>query len=267
MPDDYLDEMDGVSWAEKYSHLVADVDDEPISKLLRLDDNLDAEGYTQDWKIIAAAKRRNRNFTCEECGVRLLEFPWLLHVHHLDRNKENNDENNLRVLCALCHSVPDDHAHLRSRISRGTRTLIESLRKEATRKAPTPSEQKLRSVSDFGQYSIVSAYFRGEFRGKARPARKGKLPEISTTSNSFEGAQLKIRQLAFIELMRATLTKKISRGEADALKFGGSKGISRVTHCYKCKTPLAGICDVTCNSCGWLICSNCGSCGCGYSGW
>lgn len=267
MPDDYHDEMDGVSWSERYTHLSADVDDEPISKLLQLENELDAEGYTKDWKLIAAAKRRERNFTCEECGVRLLEFPWLLHVHHLDRNKENNDANNLRVLCALCHSLPDDHAHLRTRINSGTRILIESLRSEVARQAPTPSEKELRCVTDVGQYKIFAAYFRGEFRGKARSSMKGKLPEITVTSESFNGAQMKVRQLAFIELMRATVIKKLSRGQAVALKSGVNKGPIRATHCYKCKTPLASICDVTCTTCGWLMCSNCGSCGCGYTGW
>lgn len=208
MPDDCHDDMDGVSWSERYSHLSADVDDEPISKLLEVQNELDAEGYTKDWKLISAAKRRDRNFICEECGVRLQEFPWLLHVHHLDRNKENNDANNLRALCALCHSLPDDHAHLRARINSGTRILIESLRKEVAKQCPTPSEKKLRYETDVGQYRIFAAYFRGEFRGKARSAIKGKLPEISVTSESFNGAQQKIRQLAFIELMRATVTKK-----------------------------------------------------------
>lgn len=42
--------------------------------------------------------RRHRKEACEECGTTTD-----LHVHHVDRNPENNDPSNLKTLCASCH--------------------------------------------------------------------------------------------------------------------------------------------------------------------
>ena len=42
------------------------------------------------------------------------------------------------------------------------------------------------------------------------------------------------------------------------------KGL-RVSHCYKCKSALNSKDQLECNSCNWMICSNCGACGCGYN--
>ena len=37
-------------------------------------------------------------FRCKNCG-----FDRFLHVHHIDRNPENNDIENLVLLCIYCH--------------------------------------------------------------------------------------------------------------------------------------------------------------------
>lgn len=42
--------------------------------------------------------------------------------------------------------------------------------------------------------------------------------------------------------------------------------VRRVTHCYDCKKPLDSNASFECNACGWLVCSLCGACGCGYQG-
>lgn len=38
---------------------------------------------------------------CERCGYN--KHPSILHVHHKDRNRLNNNEDNLEVLCPNCH--------------------------------------------------------------------------------------------------------------------------------------------------------------------
>ena len=40
---------------------------------------------------------------------------------------------------------------------------------------------------------------------------------------------------------------------------------TRVTHCYRCKEPLAGNVDAPCSICSWMVCSNCQACRCGYA--
>jgi len=40
---------------------------------------------------------------CERCGFD--QYPQILGVHHKDRNRNNNEINNLEVLCPNCHSI------------------------------------------------------------------------------------------------------------------------------------------------------------------
>jgi hypothetical protein len=45
---------------------------------------------------------------------------------------------------------------------------------------------------------------------------------------------------------------------------GQSDQNRRITHCYSCKTHLDNVHDIECSKCGWIVCENCGACGCGY---
>lgn len=42
-----------------------------------------------------------RKHECEKCGYN--KIPEILHVHHIDRNRDNNCEENLLLLCPTCH--------------------------------------------------------------------------------------------------------------------------------------------------------------------
>jgi hypothetical protein len=47
---------------------------------------------------------RNRDgYTCQECGLQEKDYMMCLDVHHIDFNKQNNDERNLISLCKRCH--------------------------------------------------------------------------------------------------------------------------------------------------------------------
>lgn len=41
-----------------------------------------------------------RGLACEICGYNKIE---ILHVHHKDRNRKNNDLDNLKLICPNCH--------------------------------------------------------------------------------------------------------------------------------------------------------------------
>lgn len=43
------------------------------------------------------------NFICQVCGIPELECNKLLHIHHIDYNKNNSDIKNLISLCNSCH--------------------------------------------------------------------------------------------------------------------------------------------------------------------
>ena len=64
-------------------------------------------GYTHDWDETSKNYRMKKFFTCEQCGINLnqnLVDGYYLETHHLDGNKKNNLEDNLKCLCVLCHS-------------------------------------------------------------------------------------------------------------------------------------------------------------------
>jgi len=48
--------------------------------------------------------RLRDNFTCQLCGELQIRGGEKLSVHHIDYNKENDDEVNLVSLCRSCHS-------------------------------------------------------------------------------------------------------------------------------------------------------------------
>lgn len=106
------DDKDGTDWAEQNTHLTPEQFIDPTICALPLSETLNENGYVQNWPWIAYRKRIERNHTCQECHVNLTGFPQFPHVHHLDRDKTNNDSNNLLLLCVLCHSRCEGHAHL-----------------------------------------------------------------------------------------------------------------------------------------------------------
>lgn len=44
---------------------------------------------------------KGQDLKCKRCGYN--EFQSCIHIHHIDRNRENNDLSNLIMLCANCH--------------------------------------------------------------------------------------------------------------------------------------------------------------------
>ncbi len=68
--------------------------------------------YAADWELVSGRYKEAHGFTCESCRVDLREHPRLLHVHHLDGVKTNNDWSNLRALCAVCHRDQPGHEHM-----------------------------------------------------------------------------------------------------------------------------------------------------------
>jgi len=67
-------------------------------------------GYTPDWELTSRLYRIKHRFTCENCGIKLNENysdGYYLETHHINGNKTDNEESNLKCLCTLCHAYID----------------------------------------------------------------------------------------------------------------------------------------------------------------
>ncbi|MDL2271586.1 HNH endonuclease [Desulfovibrio sp. OttesenSCG-928-I05] len=82
---------------------------EKITARTPLQDANYSDGYTPDWSNISREYREKHLYTCEECGVDLSSEPYLLHTHHINRDKGDNREKNLIALCASCHKKQPYH--------------------------------------------------------------------------------------------------------------------------------------------------------------
>ena len=66
-------------------------------------------GYTKDFPEISRVLREKEHWCCTKCGVDMRDKKEGLHVHHINGQKNDNREVNLKVLCALCHKNVDDY--------------------------------------------------------------------------------------------------------------------------------------------------------------
>lgn len=60
--------------------------------------------YHKNWKEIAWDKKEKAGWKCQHCGhPDDYEAGYVLTVHHLNRVKSDNSEENLAALCQRCH--------------------------------------------------------------------------------------------------------------------------------------------------------------------
>jgi hypothetical protein len=121
-------------------------------------------------------------------------------------------------------------------------------------------------------FQLVAKFYQGSFQGRAWHRITNKKITIAGASNADIVVSLKqlvdadvAENLAhyrekLVEKHRAFLT---SIGKPD-LGQGGVSRFGRSNHCYKCKGPVNNTFDLECKACGWIICSYCAACGCGY---
>ncbi|MFT7033776.1 MAG: hypothetical protein ACJA2S_002284 [Cyclobacteriaceae bacterium] len=82
--------------------------------LFRDENRADINVYARNWDNISIQYRRKVNFVCEDCGSDKSMDSANLHCHHIDGDKSNNNDYNLKALCVGCHSKQPGHDHMRN---------------------------------------------------------------------------------------------------------------------------------------------------------
>ncbi len=303
------DDWDGQDWADDSTHQVSQRTEEKENYqgayLVELDDG----GYVSNWKSISDQRRQDTDYTCEKCRVRLQDNLKLLHVHHINRDKQDNCHQNLQVLCVICHSTCEDHAHLKQTISIAEQFLIEVRRKlqqglpqpkrkqtsapkwqvaptitqlqpEASKPtapvhAPAPEGLLADSQTFFlHEYTIVARFWRGQFRALAKSIRNNSKIHVLGESMQDVVQKVKAEIQAKVDNQKADERALLPTRHREYLEELGRvyRGIRprttatrRTDKCYACHTFVDNSVDLECIACGWIICSHCAACGCGYS--
>lgn len=86
------------------------------------------EGYVVGWTDIASQLKKDKGYECENCCVILKDHKRLLHVHHINGVKSDNNPGNLKVLCMDCHRKEPMHSHMH--IKHVDMKVLTRLRKE-----------------------------------------------------------------------------------------------------------------------------------------
>jgi hypothetical protein len=112
--------------------------------------------YSDDWKEISAQYRASKSFNCESCRVDLNQHKALLHTHHIDGNKRNNTQSNLKALCADCHRKQPLHDHMY--IKKRDMTLIQKLRQDQGILSDATSWEGLFDLVDAAYEGLLRLY-------------------------------------------------------------------------------------------------------------
>lgn len=76
------------------------------------ENNSSLNQYSNDWNTISHKYKKSQKWVCEQCGVNLIHSKALIHTHHINSQKNENDASNLMALCVCCHVSQPMHDHM-----------------------------------------------------------------------------------------------------------------------------------------------------------
>lgn len=85
-----------------------------IRQRYRNDHTANINLYPKDFKKIADALKKQRGYKCQQCKLDMADKKEFLDAHHVDRDKSNNNPDNLKLLCVRCHSDQPSHSHMKT---------------------------------------------------------------------------------------------------------------------------------------------------------
>ncbi|MFM2344616.1 MAG: hypothetical protein RLZZ210_1227 [Pseudomonadota bacterium] len=80
-------------------------------------DNAPIDDYSEDFtKKISTPLREKHKWRCQQCNFdcSTQNMKKYLHTHHVNRRKNDNREENLKVLCIKCHANEHNHHHIKN---------------------------------------------------------------------------------------------------------------------------------------------------------
>ena len=132
------------------------------------------------------------------------------------------------------------------------------------------SEERVREY--YKGFQIIAAFYQGEYQSQGHHKFAAKLE-----AKKFDGisdAITKMKKIidAELDINIVNIQRGVVEQHKQVMLEAGRKYLgvgsialyNRVSHCYECKRPVDNTYDLECVACGWIICSNCVSCGCGY---
>lgn len=98
---------------------------------------VDIFGYTLNWEKISRAYRKEKEYTCENCGIKIENSydKRFIHTHHKNGNKLINRKDNLECLCVLCHAKTDERHEQnfnKKRMQSEVKTFVYKYRQQLT---------------------------------------------------------------------------------------------------------------------------------------
>lgn len=131
-----------------------------------------------------------------------------------------------------------------------------------------------RHEESYKDFSLIAAFHKGQFQGRAW-ARLPGLANLSAVGTSVPDVLEKLKALASAEVgrrtraLRETLPERHRQFiEGRRVEYKGLRPITRthrVSHCYNCNATVDNAVDLECITCGWIVCTECAACGCGYT--
>ena len=146
--------------------------------------------YTKDWEDISQNFRISKNYLCESCNTSFINDKNLLHTHHINGIKNDNNISNLKALCLDCHRKEPNHSHLMVNINQ-LHQIYKLRRKQ--------NKIKINDWSDVFKFTDLALH---GYLYLIKKDEKIKLPEVGYIVN-------KNNKEIILDLVWRTPTKKI----------------------------------------------------------
>jgi|GEM_PF-636511 len=174
------------------------------------DETAPTGGYAANWAEISKSYRQSVNWVCEKCNVDLSGqgHKSLLHVHHKNGVKGENNRSNLEALCQLCHSDQPQHAHMHIKPSDKAKLL--ELRRQTTNASNHKNPKKV-TKAKLAEILQKHPLHTSKPKVKAKPKSQIKVQSKSLTKQEVRNSLIQLRAKIWNEQPNVDHSKGVLR--------------------------------------------------------